>query len=201
MFQLAGHLEFSCAINDQKCCENQKSNQLVSGRRKEVWKTKMNLWSKLEQAYGRQTQVGFWNECGVLRGRLRIWVIFTPLSAWDRLKGETFCTVKNSRNWVSQRKKSYGSPREGAAGMDDKIMLRWCFILWIYSVFTFSLSFLFLFLACSCLFIESQDFNQVKWCVSFHKMGLFLIHIPAVTHYSILSYPALLTFKNTTFQY
>lgn len=50
-------------------------------------------------------------------------MIFTPSSARDRLKGETFCTGKNSRNWVSQRKKSYGSPKEGAAGMDDKIVL------------------------------------------------------------------------------
>lgn len=134
-----------------------------------------------------------------------IWwfVIFTPLSAWAKLQGETFCTLKNSWNWV--RGRSYGSlcesscrhewqdhvKKQGDVSPFGHILLL-CLACYVTALSS---------LKCSCLFIESHDLNQVKWCVSFHITGLFLIPVPAVTHYSILSHPALLTVKNTTFQY
>lgn len=50
----------SCARHDQKTCEKKKTrHQSVSGSRKKVWKTKMNVLSKLEQDFGEQIPAGF----------------------------------------------------------------------------------------------------------------------------------------------
>lgn len=54
---MAGY-SVSCARHDQRRCEKKKGHQLVSGSRKEVWKTKMNVLSKLEQDFGEQIPAG-----------------------------------------------------------------------------------------------------------------------------------------------